>query len=142
MVYVFERYFSCSQESFGVMHQCYCSEVLKCEASLLSSISSWLNFDQWCSNILVFLSRTSEKIWGQAFIQVVLLSFQMIYFKTNNHKIIVKCRSGSGGAPSKFRGQIYSLKQKKPSKLIYFKWRSDIKILWVWSNSVWFGNMS
>ena len=44
----------------------------------------------------------------QVFIQAILLmfvfeqrlSFQMIYFKTNDHEITVKCKWGSGGALS------------------------------------------
>ena len=93
------------------------------------------------------------------FIQVLLLmsvfeqrlSFWMLYFMKNGHKIIMKCRwgsqdddvssavcwwwtsdSGSGEkAPEKFRGQLkdkYSWKQKKPSKLIYFEWKLDVSM--------------
>ena len=37
------------------------------------------------------------------------LSFRMIYFKINEHKIIVKCRWGSGGALSSAVSSWHSL---------------------------------
>ena len=69
---------------------------------------------------------------GQAFIQAVLLmsvfeqilSFWMLYFMTNDHEVIVKCKWGSGGVVSSAVGSWQSLSSgslgKDPEKFWSF----------------------
>ena len=35
MVHVYQEYYSWSQKGFGMMHRCYCPEVLMCGKALL-----------------------------------------------------------------------------------------------------------
>ena len=93
MVQVYQGYYSWSQKSFGMMHQCYCSEVLMCEASLLKSSLEWILHDWfltnhvkiYCFSCLEHLKNYEEQ-WETAVndLKWLLLNFLILYLERYN----------------------------------------------------------
>ena len=92
------RIYSWSHKGFGMMHQCYCSEVLMCGASLLrSSLESILHdsiLTNWAQIYWFFCLEHLKKYVVESEIVVhnlkwLLLNFLILYLERYNMKNII-----------------------------------------------------